>query len=230
MNSDSDSGVVYKVQPVHKTFLVFPKELPERWVVWAGVKKDDLYPERVWIRTVVDDSDVLPLRLRSLLVKTFFEAMIGRQIEFSKKYDDVFEPCNSANEETIPEPYRTDSFSGIYRWFQENRPECLENDLKVLRDKRNREIQATKKENALGRLEERRRRALELEKRRNSALKLVFVRGQNPKNGNEQWQARDRGHLYVLRREDQYDPVEQGVPVEKVMDLVPNRISLVARI
>ena len=84
--------------------------------------------------------------------------------------------------------------------------------------------------------EEKRRRREEVEEkarlkeRLKNALKLSFVRGRNPRYGTEQWEAQHEGRLYVLQREDNYDPEEKAVPVEKRFDLVPNRIMLVERI
>ena len=66
--------------------------------------------------------------------------------------------------------------------------------------------------------------------RREKALKLAFVKGRNPKHGNEQWEARLDGKLYILERKCTYQPSEAMVPVEEVFDLVPDRIVLVERI
>lgn len=76
------------------------------------------------------------------------------------------------------------------------------------------------------RFEEQRR----LEERRRNALRLAFTIGHNPKYGDEQWEARQNGRLFVLRREDVYEPSEGEIPVEERFDLVPGRIVLVQRI
>ncbi|QQG46406.1 MAG: hypothetical protein HYY55_00995 [Candidatus Niyogibacteria bacterium] len=78
--------------------------------------------------------------------------------------------------------------------------------------------------------EELRKKQNELEERRKNALKLSFQLGQNPKDGLDEWKTRHRGALYVLRREDDYSPTEGEVPVEKIRDLVSDRILLVKRI
>lgn len=72
--------------------------------------------------------------------------------------------------------------------------------------------------------------AAELQERRERALKLAFVKGRNPKYKSEQWEARHKNVLYVLRHEDIYEPSEGRVSVEKVMDLIPGRVALVKRI
>lgn len=69
-----------------------------------------------------------------------------------------------------------------------------------------------------------------LEERRKSALKLPFTKGRNPKYDCDQWEAQHEGRLYVLRREDSYDSAEGPIPIEKVFDLVQDRIVLVSRI
>lgn len=80
------------------------------------------------------------------------------------------------------------------------------------------------------RAEEEQRRKKELEERRKNALHLSFRKGRNPKHGNEQWEARHDGLLYILRREDVYDTSEGQIPVEKIFELVPGRIVLAERI
>lgn len=219
---------VVSIQSTHKLPLEFHSsdevDLPRRWVVWATTNED----ERVWIRTVNDDSDCLPLRLRSLLVKTFFEGLIGQEVEFDKYYGAGFESCYSVDghEAVLPEHLLLDKFSLIYAWCEKNQPEWLENHLEQLRKKRNQAIVATKKKNA----KEKEEVLKNLKKRREKALKLIFVEGRNPKWGDKQWQARLNGRLYVLARESQYDPAEGAIPVEEAMELVPGRVVLVERI
>lgn len=74
------------------------------------------------------------------------------------------------------------------------------------------------------------RRKEELEERRRKALKLAFKKGYNPKHGTEQWEARHNGRLFVLRREDRYEPSEGEIPIEERFELVSGRIVLVQRI
>lgn len=69
-----------------------------------------------------------------------------------------------------------------------------------------------------------------LEQRRRTALKLAFTKGRNPKHGNEQWEARYKGRLFVLRREDLYKSSEGEIPIEEMFDLMPGRVVLVQRI
>ncbi len=45
-----------------------------------------------------------------------------------------------------------------------------------------------------------------------------------------QWEARINGMIFVLKRENEYDPSEGVIPVEEVMELVPGRVYLVERI
>lgn len=78
--------------------------------------------------------------------------------------------------------------------------------------------------------EEEKRYKAELAEFRKNALKLSFIKGRNPKYGDDQWEARQNGRLYVLRRENGYDPKEGAIPVMEMFDLVPGRITLVARI
>lgn len=66
--------------------------------------------------------------------------------------------------------------------------------------------------------------------RRQKAMKLIFQLGRNPKHGDEQWQSRVGGVLYVLIRSQRYSEVEGEVPVETDRDLVPGRVVLVRRI
>ncbi len=221
---------IIELQIIHKV-AIEALNLPKRWVIWATTqkyKKSKYFnPEnRVWLCIIADDSDNLPLRQRSLLVKNFFEPIIGSKIEFSLGSSCVYshESHYSVHEHTLPALYQqVSSFTDICNWFQENRPECIENDLKLLREERNREIAATKKKNKA--IKER-----ELEEQRKNALKLAFVKGRNPKHGNEQWEARHNDHLYILRREDEYEPSEGKIPVEEIFDLVSDRITLVQRI
>ena len=221
---DKQKGKIIEVQPIHKVPQAFPVKLPERWVVWATIKDDKYgFEERVWLRTVADDSDALPLRQRSLLVRNFFETLIGQEIEYSLKYDVGYEPCYSAHESSVPKSHLLDLFSDIYGWFEKNRSECLENNLKSLRESRSQKLAAIRKEEE-ARLEE----ALRI--RREKALKLAFVKGRNPKHDDEQWEAQHEGRKYILRREDIYQPSEAMVPVERVFDLAPDRVVLVRRI
>lgn len=62
------------------------------------------------------------------------------------------------------------------------------------------------------------------------SLLLPFQKGCNPKWGNDQWEARQDGQLFVLRREDRYDSSEGSVIVVKLSDLVPGKIILVGRV
>jgi len=87
-----------------------------------------------------------------------------------------------------------------------------------------------RKREAKWRAEEELRQKKWLEERRKNALRLVFRKGYNPKYGTEQWEARHDGRLFVLRREDQYEPSEGEIPVEERFDLVLGRIVLVQRI
>lgn len=210
---------VVRVEPVHKLPSTNPydgrKKYPRRWVVWAITDED----ERVWVRTVKDDTDHLPLRLRSLLIKAFFERLVGQEIEFDKYRDESYQECYSVNEAKLSEDLLLDKFARIHVWCEKNRPEWIENDLELLRKKRNQAVVATKKRNADA-----------LEERRNKALKLAFVEGRNPKYGDKQWQARHNGRLYVLARECEYNSSEGSIPIEEVLELVPNRVVLVARI
>lgn len=212
---------VVSIQPTHKLPLEFHSsdevDLPKRWVVWATTNED----ERVWIRTVNDDSDCLPLRLRLLLVRTFFEGLVGQEVEFDKYYGAGFESCYSVDghEAVLPKHFLLDKFSRIYAWCEKNHPEWLENNLELLRKKKNQAVAATKKRNADA-----------LAERRRNALKLIFVESRNPKWGDKQWQARLNGRLYVLARESQYDPSDGAIPVEEAMELVPGRVVLVERI
>lgn len=213
-------GKVVAIKPIHKlaarSLWEVEKTLPKRWVIWSVV--DSEY-RLVWLRIVEDDSDALPLRQRSLLVKTFFEQLVDQKIQFSEKRGDWYKECYSVEGGALPELYQVDSFSNIYEWFKKNRPECLENDLKVLREKKAKAVAATKKKNIA-----------ELERRRQNAPKLTFTRGLNPRYGTEQWEARKDGRLFILRREDYYDLTYGPVPIEETFDLVPGRITLVKRV
>lgn len=208
---------VVRVEPTHKvpSSNYEGKKYPRRWVVWVVTNED----ERVWVRTVKDDSDRLPLRLRSLLVKAFFEQLVGQEIKFDKYQDESYQECYSVNEDKLPEDLLLDEFARIYAWCKKNRPEWLENDLELLRKKRGQAVAATKKRNADA-----------LAERRRKALKLTFVEGRNPKYGDKQWQARHNGRLYVLARECEYNSSEGSIPIEEVLELVPDRVILVARI
>src|SRR3989344_9433917 len=100
------SGVVIAVKPVHKLALKFFEKskdnLPRRWVVWSTVDSESRFENPVWLRNVEDDSNVLPLRQRSLLVKTFFEMCIGQTIEFSLKSGQWYQACYSVGEKALP--------------------------------------------------------------------------------------------------------------------------------
>lgn len=229
------SGTVIAVRPVHKLALKFFKKskenLPRRWVVWSStVDSESLFENPVWLRNVEDDSDALPLRQRSLLVKTFFEMYIGQTIKYSLKSGEWYKDCYSVGDKTLPKLYQVDSFSDIHKWFKKNRPECLEGGLKILREKKTKAIAVTKKKNAVRRKDKAIREQEEFEKRRRDALKLSFIKGRNPKHGTEQWEARHKGRLYILAREFSYEPSEGAIPIEKAFDLVPDRIVLVDRI
>lgn len=89
---------------------------------------------------------------------------------------------------------------------------------------------AEKKELKEWQAKEELRLSKELEERRKNALQISFKLGRNPKHGNEQWEGRHNGRLYILRREDAYESSEDKIPVEPVFDLVPGRITLVERI
>lgn len=208
---------VVRVEPTHKvpSTNYEGKKYPRRWVIWVIINED----ERVWVRTVEDNSDHLPLRLRSLLVKTFFEQLIGQEIEFDEYHGESYQECYSVNEDKLPENLLLDKFTRIHTWCEKNYPEWLENDLELLRKKRSRAVAATKKRNADT-----------LAERRRKALKLTFVEGRNPKWGDKQWQAWHSGRLFVLAREYKYDSSEGEIPVEEVLELVPNKVVLVARI
>ena len=224
------SDKVRSIQPVHKLPLNFDEtgkeDLPERWVVWATMERKD-YPgfegERVWLRTVEDDGDRLPLRQRSLLVKAFFETIVGQEIAFNLKSGEWYQACYSVEDGTLPEMYQVDSFSEIQEWVTKNHPEWLEDGLKVLREKKAKAVAITKKKNAV-------ERKAELEKRRQRAIKLVFSKGRNPKHGTDQWEAHRNGRLYVLAKECKYESSDGEIPVEVAFDLVPDRIILVDRI
>ena len=75
-----------------------------------------------------------------------------------------------------------------------------------------------------------RRQKRELKKRRDAALKLTFEKGWNRKWEREQWQARHEGVLHVLDRFQEYSLSEEAIPIEKVRDLVLDRVVLVRRI
>jgi len=215
---------VVQIQPVHKQPLKLDdrkkEELPKRWIVWA-ITNDGKYlgDERVWIRTVEDNSDKLLLRLRSLLVKAFFEQLVGQEIEFDKYRDECYQECYSATEAKLPDDLLLDKFTRIYTWCEKNHPEWLENDLEMLRKKKNQVVAATKKKNADA-----------LAERRRKALQLTFIEGVNPKWGDKQWQTRHAGRLYVLQRGTKYNPSEGVIPVEEDFHLVPDRVILVRRI
>lgn len=210
---------IIQIQPVHKLPLKDydrkVEKLPRRWVVWAITNED----ERVWVHTVEDDSEKLPLRLRSLLIKAFFEQLVGQEIEFDKYHDECYQECYSAVEAKLPGDLLLDKFTHIYTWCENNHPKWLENDLEILRKEKNQVVAVTKKKNADA-----------LAERRKKALKLTFVEGRNPKWGDKQWQARHNGRFYVLARELKYDPSEGAIPVEDVLELVPDKVILVARI
>ncbi len=88
-----------------------------------------------------------------------------------------------------------------------------------------------RKQEAKWRAEEELRQKKWLEERRENALHLAFTLGYNPKYGTEQWEARYNGRLFVLRREDRYEPSEGEIPIEERLNLVPSgRIVLVQRI
>ncbi len=208
---------VVRVEPTHKvpSTNFEGKKYPKRWVVWLVTNEN----ERVWVRTVKDDSDFLLLRLRSLLVKEFFGQLVGQEIVFDKYHDEAYQECYSVNEDKLPENLLLDKFTRIYAWCEKNHPEWLENDLELLRKKRNRAVAAAKKRNTDM-----------LAERRRNALKLTFVEGRNPKWGDKQWQARHNGRLFVLARECEYNLSEGSIPIKKVLELVPDKVILVARI
>lgn len=146
-------GKIKQIRPVHKLALKFfekgKENLPKRWVVWSTVPDSgSCFEYSVWLRTIEDDSDVFPLRQRSLLVKTFFEMCMDQEVEFSLKSGEWYQACYSVMDEALPKFCQVNSFSDIHKWFKENHPECLEDNLKVLTEKRARAIAATKKENA----------------------------------------------------------------------------------
>lgn len=87
-----------------------------------------------------------------------------------------------------------------------------------------------RKREAKWRAEEELRNKKWLEERRKNAPHLAFRKGYNSKYGTEQWEARHNGRLFVLRREDQYEPSEGEIPIEERFDLVPGRITLVQRL
>lgn len=222
------TGLVVRVEPTHKvpSANYEGKKYPKRWVVWVVVNVCD----RVWVRTVEDDSDRLPLRLRSLLVKTFFEQLVGQKIEFGRYYAEAFQGCYSVSEDKLPENLVLDKFTRIHVWCEKNRPEWLENDLELLRNKKKRAVAATKKRNAADLAEWKKRDADALAERRRKALKLTFVEGRNPKWGEKQWQARHNGRLFVLARECEYNPSEGEIPIEEARELVPGKVVLTRRI
>lgn len=80
------------------------------------------------------------------------------------------------------------------------------------------------------RAEEDLRRSKDLEERIENAPHLCFKKGRNPKYGNDQWEARCNGRIFILRREDSYDPLEKEIPVKEIVELVPGRIVLVQRL
>ena len=139
---------VVQIQPVHKQPLKLDdrkkEELPKRWIVWA-ITNDSKYlgDERVWIRTVEDNSDKLLLRLRSLLVKAFFEQLVGQEIEFDKYRDECYQECYSATEAKLPDDLLLDKFTRIYTWCEKNHPEWLEEDLERLGKKKNQVLYET---------------------------------------------------------------------------------------
>lgn len=209
---------VIRVERVHRLASINPdgiKTYPRRWVVWAITDKN----ERVWVRTVEDDSEHLPLRSRSLIVKAYFEQLVGQEIEFEVYSGESYQECYSCSKDKLPENLLLDKFTSIYVWCEKNHPELLENKLEPLRKEKNQAVAATKKKNAD-----------ELAERRSNALQLTFVEGRNPKWGDKQWQARYAGRLYVLQRGTKYDPSEGAIPVEEKFHLVPDKVILVRRI
>lgn len=94
----------------------------------------------------------------------------------------------------------------------------------------NAQAEANRKRQAAWQAEYEQRRQKELEEQRKNALWLSFRKGRNPKHGNEQWEARHEGLLFILRREDKYDASEGKIPVEESFELVPDKIMLVQRI
>lgn len=133
MKGDEMKGKIIEIQSIHKVPLK-NLGLPKRWVVWGITVMDKLDSNRpwslsqiarVWLCTVTDNNDTLPLRLKSLLVKNFFETLVSKKIEFSEKYEEWRQSCYSVDESTLPRLFRVNSFSDIYGWLQKNRPKYL---------------------------------------------------------------------------------------------------------
>lgn len=199
-----------------------------RIVVWATTARG----KRVWVRTVEGGLDPLNISIKIAMAQEFFKALVGKKIRFHK---DEWGDTLFAEENSLPQEFLI-SYSEIkkkmWKWVEANRGE----ELNQLRKERSAKAAATRKENAAIKAEEEEwraqmelRRQKELEERRKKALHLAFKKGRNPKYGSEQWEAWHEGRLYILRREDSYDPSEDKIPVEESFDLVPDRIVLVQR-
>lgn len=179
-----------------------------RTVVWAVTETD----KRVWLHTVEGGLDVQFVEIKVAMVAEYFKDLAGQTIRFEEARG--FLALRGMLPDRFRAPYAKIR-SEMSDWVEANCRELLERlraekSAKAARTK-------TKKEEA-----DTRRFA--------NALKLAFVRGRNPKRGNERWEAKRDGRLYILDDEQPYSPSEKEVPVERMKDIVPDRIILVQRI
>ncbi|MFA6397838.1 MAG: hypothetical protein WDK96_03290 [Candidatus Paceibacterota bacterium] len=222
-------GNINDLKRTHKTPISFTDldgkkvNLPARWIIRVDVKKY-IY-ENIWIQTIVDDgSEEIPLKIRSLIVKEFLSELMGKAIIYSNKPDTRGSDFShySIEENVLPKQYRElDSFSKIYKWFVDNQPEIFGKDFENLIKKSKDQTQNTRKANIEA-----------LNERREKAIKVAFKEGIDSRSGNKQWEARVGGILYILDRSSArtYNPSEGPIPVEKNIDIIPNKVVLVSRI
>lgn len=176
-------------------------------------------------------------KLHRVLISQFFKDKLGRLTEQRREMVAQTMPQTVEVEKSIATIYAV-SAKDLSKWFSRLQ-RLMESpaELRKIKQKIKEQKEETKKEKDLAEQElEQRWRQIDateearLNELRKNALKLSFIKGNNPKYGTEQWEARYDGRLYILRREDDYELEEKNVPVEKMFDLVPDRIVLVQRI
>lgn len=227
---DMLQGTIERVEVVHrKNFTALDgRRRCARIVVWAVMTSG----ERVWVRTVEGGLDPINIGIKVAMAQEFFKKLTGHEIRFREQKSGG-EAAFFADEKSLPKKFLfsyREIKESLWHWVEANYAEELEN----LRKARTTKAIATRRANAGAREAESKRFAAqqqrELETRCQNALRLNFVKGRNPKHGNDQWEARHNGLRYVLRRKDAYDPSEGKISVEEIFHLVPDRVVLVSRI
>lgn len=135
-------GTVGELETPERKQAIPGLKLPERWVVWVKVAKKEFDPsymhDRVCIGRITDNGtmmeEMMPQRIRSLLVKEYFSEIPGNPISYSPSFDSTY-TYNKALPESLPEQYRAEEFSDILSWFMHNRPQILEDSCRLLRER-----------------------------------------------------------------------------------------------